>query len=121
MKRLILTTAAALLAAPAMGGPCEDLTGVTMPNTTIDAAEATAPFSATDPMFGPLTVKTGFCRVLGTIAPAIKFQVWLPEAKGWNGKLQGVGNGGVAGSIAQGSLANGCRAWVRRRLLQPRP
>jgi feruloyl esterase len=105
MKRLMIGAAAALLGSSAMAATCESLSGVKLPNTTIESAAVIGPFSATDPMFGQFSVKTGFCRVSGAIAPAIKFQVWLPEQKDWNGKLQGVGNGGVAGSIAQGSLA----------------
>ena len=43
-----------------------------------------------------------FCRVAGVLKPSgdsdIQFEVWMPET-GWNGKFQGVGNGGFAGSI----------------------
>ena len=39
----------------------------------------------------------------GTIRPSadsdIKFEVWLPPEGSWNGKYQGVGNGGFAGSL----------------------
>ena len=105
MKTLAFGIAAGLLAAPAIAGTCESLTGLKPPGTTIAGAADSAPFSSTDPMFGPFSVKDRFCRVSGTIAPSIKFEVWLPEKPAWNGKLQGVGNGGVAGSIAEGSLA----------------
>ena len=33
------------------------------------------------------------------ISPTVGFEVWLPIA-GWNGKLQLVGNGGMAGTIS---------------------
>jgi feruloyl esterase len=105
MKGLILGAAAGLLATPAFAATCESLAGKTLADTKIASAVDTAPFSNTDPMFGPFKVEKSFCRVSGTIAPAIKFEIWLPEPGAWNGKLQGVGNGGVAGSIAQGSLA----------------
>jgi len=43
-----------------------------------------------------------FCRVVVLAKPSadseIKIEVWLPAA-GWNGKLQGIGNGGFAGVI----------------------
>ena len=39
----------------------------------------------------------------GVIAPANLFEVWLPTAD-WNGKFQGVGNGGLAGSISFGDM-----------------
>jgi len=43
-----------------------------------------------------------FCRVAGVIKPSsdsvIQFEVWMPSS-GWNGRFQGVGNGGFAGSI----------------------
>ena len=39
-----------------------------------------------------------FCRVEATARPTsdsdIKFEVWIPPAEAWNGKFQGVGNGG---------------------------
>ena len=43
-----------------------------------------------------------FCRVVAEAKPTadsdIKIEVWMPLA-GWNGKLQGIGNGGFAGLI----------------------
>ena len=39
----------------------------------------------------------------------ISFEVWIPEGSGWNGKFQGVGTGGFAGSISYGALADGAR------------
>jgi feruloyl esterase len=44
-----------------------------------------------------------FCRVMGTIAPQINFEVWLP-LDGWNGKFQGYGNHGFAGDIDYSDL-----------------
>ncbi len=50
-----------------------------------------------------------FCRVAGTIAPTsdsnIAFEVWMPSS-GWNGKFQGIGNGGFAGAIGYGALGD---------------
>jgi feruloyl esterase len=52
------------------------------------------------------------CRVTATLKPSsdsdIKVEVWLP-VEGWNGKLQGVGNGGWAGSIFYFMMANALR------------
>ena len=49
-----------------------------------------------------------FCRVAATLKPTddsdIKIEVWLP-ASGWNGKFQAVGNGGWAGVISYGAMA----------------
>jgi feruloyl esterase len=50
--------------------------------------------------------------VAGGIKPSsdsdIQFEVWMPAA-GWNGKFQGIGNGGFAGSIGYGQLATALR------------
>ncbi len=50
-----------------------------------------------------------FCRVVAEAKPTadsdIKLEVWLPAA-GWNGKLQGIGNGGFAGLIDYAQIAN---------------
>jgi feruloyl esterase len=52
-----------------------------------------------------------FCRVTGSLHPSddsdIRFEVWLPSE--WNGKFQGIGNGGYAGSISFGGLAYAVR------------
>jgi feruloyl esterase len=52
-------------------------------------------------------VTTAFCRVAGVITPSadsrILFEVWMP-ATGWNGKFQGVGNGGFAGRVNYAQL-----------------
>ena len=48
----------------------------------------------------------------GSIKPSsdsdIQFEVWLP-ASGWNGKFQGVGNGGFAGEISYAGLTEAVR------------
>ncbi|MCU1312506.1 MAG: tannase/feruloyl esterase family alpha/beta hydrolase, partial [Acidobacteriaceae bacterium] len=49
-----------------------------------------------------------FCRVVVDATPSpdshIKIEVWLPVS-GWNKRLQGVGNGGFAGSIDYRQMA----------------
>jgi len=54
-----------------------------------------------------------FCRVEATARPTtdseIKFEVWIPPADAWNGKLEGVGNGGYSGAIGYASMAAGLR------------
>jgi feruloyl esterase len=43
------------------------------------------------------------CRVVAVAEPAIKFEIWMP-ATAWNGKFNGVGNGGYAGFINYGAM-----------------
>jgi len=51
----------------------------------------------------PVPIDAPFCRVQGEIRPTansdIKFEVWFPPETAWNGKYEGVGNGGFAGSL----------------------
>jgi feruloyl esterase len=42
------------------------------------------------------------------VAPAIQFEVWLPTGN-WNGKFQGVGNVGLAGTINYAAMATALR------------
>ena len=60
-----------------------------------------APFSGMD-VSALYKSLPAFCRVVAEAKPTadsdIKLEVWLP-ASGWNGKLQGLGNGGFAGLI----------------------
>src|SRR5262249_39110850 len=39
----------------------------------------------------------------------IKFEVWIPPADAWNGKFEGVGNGGYSGSIGYAAMADALR------------
>jgi feruloyl esterase len=70
----------------------------------------------------PYADLAGFCRVAATLKPSsdsdIKVEVWLPASaqgsgeagRGWNGKLQAVGNGGWAGVISYPAMASALRA-----------
>ncbi len=89
---------------------CEHLTAAKIPNTTITLAQTVAAGTFN----GPPAPKSGgelsllykslpaFCRVVAEAKPTsdsdIKLEVWLPVS-GWNGKLEGIGVGGFAGSI----------------------
>src|SRR5947207_15463714 len=125
MKRLAagaMITAFFVCARSARAASCEDLAALALPNAVINTAEVVAAGSfvpppsprreTTDPNAEPPTpvnYKTlpAFCRVRATLTPSrdsdIKIEVWLPAA-GWNGKFQGVGNGGWAGTIGYAAL-----------------
>ncbi|HJQ23265.1 MAG TPA: tannase/feruloyl esterase family alpha/beta hydrolase [Blastocatellia bacterium] len=103
---LLLLAAFSFGARPVAAQTCERLSDLKLANTTITAAQSVAAGS-----FGSAAAfkdLPAFCRVTGVIKPTsdseIKFEVWMPAA-GWNGKFQGVGNGGFAGSITQAALA----------------
>jgi Tannase and feruloyl esterase len=71
-------------------GSCASLSGLRLPNTTVDSATAVAP-TATAP---------GYCAVKLTVNnppsnDAVRVGVFLPDD--WNGRLQGVGGGGFVG------------------------
>src|SRR5712691_2973788 len=85
---------------------CADLKSLSLGDATLVQAQpiAAGPFAVPAAPGAPAQSITlpAFCRVQGVIAPTqdshIEFEVWLP-ATGWNGKYQGVGNGGFAGAI----------------------
>lgn len=90
---------------------CQTLRLLALPNTTISSAIIVAhgAFAPTaneladhEPKTNVFSILPSFCRVSATVRPSrdseIKIEVWMP-ASGWNGKFQGVGNGGWAGSI----------------------
>ncbi len=96
---------------------CEALAKLVLPQTKITSAQIVAAGEFTPPRPGGAGVGGGapatknlsaFCRVVGVIEPAINFEVWLPPASGdkqWNGKFNGVGNGGLAGFINYNAMA----------------
>jgi Tannase and feruloyl esterase len=119
--RQILTVASyALLLATLVQGQalhaaasCESLSSLALSNTTITLAQAvsagefTQPASATDAAqkFDNLPA---FCRIAATIKPTsdsnIRMDLWMPAA-GWNGNLEGIGNGGFAGRMFYDDMA----------------
>lgn len=106
---LLVLTALSLSAKPVSGSSCEELAGAKLPNTTITTAQSVAAGGFAPPGTSA-TIKElpAFCRVAGVITPTpdseIRFEVWMPSS-GWNGKFQGIGNGGFAGSISYPGLA----------------
>jgi feruloyl esterase len=98
--------------------PCESLAALTLPNTTIALAESVpaGTFTITNALsprsIPPLKDLPAFCRVAAHIKPSddsdIAFEVWMPASE-WNGKFQGVGNGGWVGEVSYGSLAQALR------------
>src|SRR5947208_14505456 len=112
MKQIILIVLIVISALPAFAAPsCEDLAKVALPNAAISGAQSVAAGSFTPPDSRPIEVTAAFCRVSLVLKPSsdsdIKLEVWLP-ASGWNGKFQGVGNGGFAGSIGWDQMAAAC-------------
>jgi feruloyl esterase len=87
---------------------CAALKGATLPDTTIESAAEVAGPTFTPPGNAALTNLPAFCRVVAVTKPAVRSEVWLPMTT-WNGKFQGVGNGGTAGIISYGALATGIR------------
>ena len=114
---LSLIVAAALsppqLQAQTLADVCARLVGQSLPNTKITAAQAVPAGSFTPSgSANPIQNLPPFCRVAGVIAPTseseILFEVWMP-LENWNGKFAGVGNGGWAGNISFGALADQLR------------
>jgi feruloyl esterase len=119
-----LSMALGLLGATAFGqaganGSCENLKVLKIPETTIVSAQSVNAGEFSPPARGPFPKPSAnnlpaFCRVVGVVQPSSNFEVWLPSASGdkkWNGKFNGVGNGGMAGFISYegmvGALARG--------------
>src|SRR3954464_7314588 len=104
-----------LTALPAAAATCESLAStLAIPHSTVTVTAVPAG-AFTPPGGQPIAGLPAFCRVQGSAKPTadsdIQFEVWMP-ASGWNGKFQGVGNGGFAGSSSDGGLGAGPRGGV---------
>ncbi|HUK31306.1 MAG TPA: tannase/feruloyl esterase family alpha/beta hydrolase [Candidatus Acidoferrum sp.] len=98
-------------------GSCEALAKVALPQAKITSAQFVAAGELAMPTPGNSAQAAAaaaffkslpaFCRVAVEASPSsdsdIKIEVWLP-ASGWNGKFQGQGNGGFAGTIDYRSM-----------------
>lgn len=98
----VLLTLSSLRAFAAEAVPCERLSQLNLPDTTITLAESVPAGDFTPPYGDRLEQLPAFCRVMGVIKPTsdsnIRFEVWLPDSH-WNEKYLGWGNGGFAGGI----------------------
>ena len=122
MRKAKLPIAMALVLAGCPAGraavlSCEKLAELVLPKATVTMAQPVAAGAFEPPMVPgatkapnrePFRNLPAFCRVAATLTPSsdseIKMETWFPLS-GWNGKFQGVGNGGWAGSISYGALA----------------
>ena len=105
----LLALAALLYTAPLFGAtPCEDLAKQSLPNATITSVQRVPAGSFQPPEGNAIPVSAAFCRVSLVLQPSpdsdIRLEVWLPIS-GWNGKFQGIGNGGFAGTIGYAAMA----------------
>ena len=106
----------ALASQPALARDCAGLAAAAPADATITSAalQPAGPFKL-PPELGPATTVQlpAFCRVQGVLHPTadshIAFEVWLP-AETWDGRFQGVGNGGFAGAIPYSGLAAALRS-----------
>jgi hypothetical protein len=112
---IVLTT---LFLGPANGAAadCRSLVGKSFQDATIietDDISSALTITGLDAVHG-VTVKAPFCRVRGIIKPSadsnITFELWLPTADAWNGKYEGIGNGGFAGSLIYPAMSNALQA-----------
>ncbi len=106
-----LLLAAALAPTTVRASTCEDLTSFAFPNATVTAAQSVPGGSYKAPDGNTYAGLPAFCRVAATLAPSadsnIRVEVWMPAGAAWNGRYEGTGNGGYAGSILYGHLALG--------------
>jgi hypothetical protein len=95
--RLAILTPILLGASAAAATTCESLAKLELPSTAISRAESVQ----------------ASCRVSGVLQPTpsshIEFEIRMPQS-GWNGKLEGVGNGGFGGSIDQRQMTSAVTA-----------
>ena len=112
MHRRCLVVVAFCSSSVVFAASCERLTSLSLPNTTIKSAKVIGAGTYALPGAHPVKDLPAFCAVHGVLKPTdvsdIHFEVWLPE-KNWNGKLETVGNGGLAGTISFGPMVAALR------------
>jgi feruloyl esterase len=113
MKHLLLVVVCGLAFCPsAFAASCDNLSELKVPHGKITMAAIEPAGTLAGLTKEPLEDLPSFCRVAATLMPSsdsdIRIELWMPIA-GWNGKYEGTGNGGYAGTIGYGSLAAGLR------------
>ncbi|HEX4230524.1 MAG TPA: tannase/feruloyl esterase family alpha/beta hydrolase [Bryobacteraceae bacterium] len=108
VRYLLLLVVVGSISIPSYAATCASIGAVQLQHAAVISAESVAagPIKAGDRL---VKVTTAFCRVSMVLKPSadsdIHVEIWLP-ASGWNGKFQGIGNGGFAGSTDYNSLAS---------------
>ncbi len=104
-----------VLAPSAFAASCEALASLRFPDATVTTAQMVASGAFVPPAGGnatPYKRLPEFCRVALTLKPssdsAIEVEVWLPGD--WNQKFQAVGNGGWAGTVSYGAMADAVKS-----------
>jgi feruloyl esterase len=109
LSATLLTSLVGIGAIPAAAATCGSLTSLALPDTAVTAAQSVAAGTYTAPDGEVFTNLPAFCRIAVTLTPTsdsnINIEVWMPYS-GWNGRYLGTGNGGIAGLIVYGTLAN---------------
>jgi feruloyl esterase len=97
-------------AAVGQHGSCEALKPISIPNTTITAADEVPAGPIRSARGGQSVTVPAHCRVAAVLQPSndshIEMELWMPS-ENWNGKFLAVGNGGWAGNIETGAMATG--------------
>jgi len=121
IRRLILAAVVAaapvaleaVLPAASYGTACTNLAALTIPGINIRSSTSVPAGPFTPPSARQELTLPAFCRVEAVARPTsdseIKFEVWIPPVDAWNGKLEGVGNGGYSGAIGYAAMAAGLR------------
>lgn len=129
-RGLLIPLAITCLPVPSIAGmTCEALAGLSLSDTVVITAQkmpagplklphaitARRCESSVNSQVGTPCVDVAdnlpeFCRVALRVDPQIHIEVWLPAAVTWNGRFLGVGNGGYAGWVNYGDLAQALRA-----------
>jgi pimeloyl-ACP methyl ester carboxylesterase len=113
VSTLLLVGTAARAAEPSDIRACTALVAVKDHSWQVESAQwqeagFMTPETAADK---PHATASPICRVVakGTPSPgsAIGFEVWLPSQRSWNGKVLGIGGGGLYGAVDYASLDEG--------------
>jgi len=99
--------------AASAGTACASLAALTIPGVSVRSAAVVPAGPFTPPGARQEMTLPAFCRIDSVARPTsdseIKFEVWIPPAEAWNGKFEGVGNGGYSGAIGYPAMAAALR------------
>ncbi|MBS1820777.1 MAG: tannase/feruloyl esterase family alpha/beta hydrolase [Acidobacteria bacterium] len=115
MKAFLFSLIAVMAASTAWGETtkqCEDMAGVKLDHAVVQRAAVASRAELAEMKLRGAETLPAFCRVQIVDRPStdsdVKTEVWLP-LEGWNGRLRAQGNGGFAGDISFGGLAETVR------------